>query len=1163
MSQQSKPVDRPPHVWLPESLAGLPAVAGLLADLTRSGPAAAAHAVPAPIRRHVHKLTGSAKTLLAATLRTRTGRPILYVAPDSERAEAARDDLEYWLGSDSVFLFADPDQAPYDTQIPKTEPTAHRLEALVRLAVNPDGAFVMSASGFSRLTVGLNVLMESLVRLKVGGTVDVEEIAQRLVYLGYRRVPMVEDVGDFSRRGGILDVYSPGNGNPIRVEIDEDFIASMREFDVLHQRSIRPLDEVALIPTHEVVLTPDRVELALLMLEDTKPDLAAELRELFETELYPPGVEKLAPYLLQEMTSIPAHMPASTILVEEEPGLIRDAVRAQWDEATAAYDRLHGDHPHLPAPGQLFRSPGDSDADRSPFDRVGISALTADPGDARLVAMRSAPPENFGRNLEMWQTHLRGLHEKGDQVLLFCDNPGQKNRLDELLLENGVPVRLPIGVLSEGFRLPEINVTVLTDHEFFGRLRRRRRPRRFKSGFGLKEISSLRPGTYVVHVEHGIGIYRGIKRIEVNGHTTDCLQLEYGAGDRLYIPVDQLDLVQKFASEEGAKPSLSRIGGTGWGKTKDKAKKIIKEIAADLINLYAKRKAHPGHAFQKNTVWQQELEGTFPFDETPDQLKAVEDVNGDMESPTPMDRLVCGDVGYGKTEVAVRAAFKAVMDGKQAAVLVPTTILAQQHFSTFSERYAEFPVRVELLSRFRTPKDREAVIKGVADGSVNVVVGTHALLGKKVQFKDLGIVIIDEEQRFGVTHKERLRQMRTQVDVLTLTATPIPRTLNMSLLGARDISAINTPPRDRLPIHTEIVEFDADLIQDALLREADRGGQSFFVHNRVQSIDAMAVFIHKLCPMLRIGVAHGQMGERQLEKVMLDFIEKRLDVLVSTMIIENGLDIPSVNTLLVNRADAFGLAQLYQLRGRVGRSNVKAYAYFLVPSRQSLTENAMKRLRAIAEFDELGSGFALAMRDLEIRGAGNLLGAEQHGFVAAVGFDMYCRLLDEAVKEVKGLPVDAAVEPRVVTDIAAFLPDELVTDAEEKIAMYKRLADAREVEDVDVLYAEMSDRFGKLTPEAKALIDLRRLRVLGRVVGALSIQVRATKIEVELAQPPDRDQLKAWMGRLTVPVEFAAGSRFALKVKKTGDAPLATALQLLEELAGPGAKAETATTVAG
>jgi transcription-repair coupling factor (superfamily II helicase) len=1111
-----------------------------------------AAAAGATARLHIHKLTGSARTLFAAALHRKTGRPLLYVAPDAERVDAARDDLEFWLGPDAVACFAEHDQSPYGDSSVAVEPVAARIDALVRLvaASGAPGVTVIGARGLARNVPGPDVMTESILTFEVGGTVDIDTIADRLTWLGYRRTPTVEDVGDFSRRGGILDVYSPGNPNPIRVEIDDEFIASMREFDVIHQRSVRPLDRVNVIPTHEVLLSPDRLELALLELEEKTPDLGAELRELFETETYPEGVDRLMPYLLQEQGSIIRYLAPNTLVVVEEPGLAFGAAGAQWEEATAAFARLHEDHAHLAPPIELYRDLATVRSDLEAFAQVRLSALSADPEGAVAIAVRSAPPDNYGRNLELWRKYLEGLHEAGEATWLLCDNPGQQKRLDELLLEAGTPVRLEVGVLAEGFRLPDLKLAVLTDHEFFGRSRRARRARRFKSGFGLKELTSLRPGTYIVHVEHGIGIYRGISRLEINGQTTDCLLLEYGAGDRLYLPVDQLDRVQKYSSEEGAKPALSRIGGTGWAKTKEKAKKAIKEMAGELIALYAKRRALPGHAFAPDTVWQQELEGTFPYDETPDQLKAVEDVTKDMESATPMDRLVCGDVGYGKTEVAVRAAFKAVMEGRQAAVLVPTTILAQQHWNVFRERYADFPVKVELLSRFRSAKEQEAAVKGLADGTVNVVIGTHALLAARVQFKNLGLVVIDEEQRFGVAHKEKLRQMRTQVDVLTLTATPIPRTLNMSLLGARDISAINTPPRDRQPIHTEIVEWDDEVIQDALLREADRGGQSFFVHNRVQSIDQMAVHVHKLCPMLRIGVAHGQMAEKQLEKVMLDFVEKRLDVLVATMIIENGLDIPSVNTLIVNRSDTFGLAQLYQLRGRVGRSSVRAWAYFLVPSRQSLTEGAMKRLRAIAEFDELGSGFALAMRDLEIRGAGNLLGAEQSGFVAAVGFDMYCRLLDEAVKEVKGLPVEENPEPRLVTDVAAFLPEEAVSDAEEKIALYKRLADLREPEEVDAMEAEMADRFGKLSPEARALFDLRRLKVLGRLARALQIQVRGTKVDIELAEAPTKDQLREWMGRLTVPVEFSAGARFGLKVTKAGPDPVATAARLLRQITG-------------
>ncbi len=930
------------------------------------------------------------------------------------------------------------------------------------------------------------------------------------------------------------------------MEIEYDEVASIREFDVHTQRSVRSLDRAVITPRYEILLDEERIRAAVRDLAGTDREAAADLEGAFEVELHPAGIERIAGRLGQELTGFLDYLPEGTVILIEEPGILWARAESFWEGVLSAHAAVSADFPHVSPPGDLFLEPEALQRALARFPLVRLSDLSHEPGEAALVTVRSSPPETFGRKIELWRSYLKGLLERGIAVTLFCDNEGQRTRLHELLVEEGLPVVLNLGVLAAGFVLEEAGIAVLTDHEFFGRPRRPTRRRRFRSGFGLKELRTLKPGSFVVHVEHGIGRYLGLTRLEVNGHHTDVAQIEYHGGDKLYVPVDQLGLIQRYSSEEGHTPALSRLGGTGWSKTKDRAKKAIQEIAGELVRTYALRKAHPGHGFAPDTPWQRELEGSFPFEETPDQMKAVGQVKEDMETPTPMDRLICGDVGYGKTEVAVRAAFKAVMDGKQVAMLVPTTILAEQHFNTFAERFRDFPVRVDMLSRFRSVKQRNEVIHKAADGGLDMVIGTHALLGQKVRFKNLGLVIVDEEQRFGVAHKEKLKKLKANVDVLTLTATPIPRTMNLSLLGVRDITVIQTPPEGRMAVRTEIAEFDRELIQEALLREADRGGQSFFVHNRVESIHSMGIYVQKLCPQLRVAVAHGQMAERQLEKVMHDFVERRIDVLVATMIIESGLDIPSVNTMVVNRADAFGLSQLYQLRGRVGRSTQKASCYFLVPAAKALTETAMKRLRAIAEFDELGSGFALAMRDLEIRGAGNILGREQSGHIVSVGFEMYVRLVEESVRELKGLPLEERPEPRVTTDVDAFLPDDYVTDAEEKVAFYKRLADAEDLETVGSLAEELRDRFGRLARPAEALFDLRRLKLLGGEVGLASIWLRGNKIDLELSEAPSPDTVRGWMKRITVPVEFATSGRFALKAR--GD--LAAALDLLARMAG-------------
>jgi transcription-repair coupling factor (superfamily II helicase) len=1111
----------------------LPALREILDALASGAPA------------HVHKLVGASKALLAAEIVRRTGRPLLFVVAGEETADAARIDLETFLGKAPLY-FAEHATAPYEVKVPHTEVSAARLQTLTALASGAADVIVATVQAMGERVPALPILREHLVTVTEGKPLDLDATLDRLTYLGYDRSAAVEEVGDYALRGGILDIYSLGGDNPIRIEIEYGEVASIREFDVRSQRSLRSMPSAVIVPRYEILLDEARIGRAVRDLSGIDPDAGHELAEAFEIEVYPPGIERIAARLGQEPASFLSYLPDDTVIVIEEPGLVWARAESHWEKILDAHARAREDFPHINAPSELFVDPETLQAETTRFAAVRFSDLSHEPGDARPIVVRSSPPSTFGRRIELWRGYLGELLADGLAVTILCDNEGQRTRLHELLIEDGLDVDLQLGVISAGFVLGEAGLAVLTDHEFFGRPRRRARPRRFKSGFGLKELRSLKPGSAIVHIEHGIGKFLGVTRLEVNGHLTDVCQLEYQGGDKLYVPVDQLDLIQRYASEEGKSPGLSRLGGTGWAKTKEKAKRAIQEIAGELVRTYALRKSHPGHAFSPDTPWQRELEGSFPFEETPDQLRAVEAVKQDMEAPTPMDRLLCGDVGYGKTEVAVRAAFKAVLGGKQVAMLVPTTILAEQHWNTFSERFREFPVRLDMLSRFRTAKERDEILAKAATGDLDMVIGTHALLAKSVRFKNLGLVIVDEEQRFGVAHKERLKQLRANVDVLTLTATPIPRTMNMSLLGVRDITVIQTPPQGRISVQTDIAEFDRELIQEALLREADRGGQSFFVHNRVESIHTMAVYIQKLCPQLRIAVGHGQMAERALERVMHDLIHGRIDVLVATMIIESGLDIPSVNTLLVNRADAFGLAQLYQLRGRVGRSTQKAFCTFLVPSDKALSETAMKRLRAIAEFDELGSGFALAMRDLEIRGAGNILGKEQSGHVVAVGFEMYVRLVEEAVRELRGLPLEERPEPRLTTDVDAYLPDDYVVDAEEKVAFYKRLADATEADEVESLAAELRDRFGRLAPPAQGLFDLRRLRVLGAQSRLSSISLRGHKIELEFAAPPAPEAMREWMKRITMPVEFATSGRFVMKA--TGG--LAEALDLVTRLAG-------------
>jgi transcription-repair coupling factor len=1125
-----------------------------------------------------------------------------------------------------VVHFPDVGVPPYSFQFPRAALRAARIETLARLLASREGeepwvVLTTPEALFQRIPHPRH-FRRFVRRVAVGDRLEMETLLELLARLGYQVQTLVGEYGDFSHRGGIVDVYSFGRENPVRIEFDDDEIVSLREFDVYTQRSLGVLSATSILPLWEAVVGeedwtaaeasgfmptggPLREHLDLLRSEGSFEGLEwmlAGLEVPLGTLVDFTGQRAIAvaedPVLCDQhleearkavLTAAPERNPedsqadpeddaealATLFSSPEELYVMQGGIQALLAECPTVYvgvgAREHVRHEE----GAVERKPkgsgwtaddqlcvpdpldvGPQTAKQSPEWRAMLArrireeskrkgskegatdeaeggtlptgeaweptggavpaAVEADLLEAELswsdqhetsallaytshhFTLHTRPQEHFGRNLDLARDYIRRLRQRGLSVTILCDTAPHRERLEELM--EGLGAGFVVGNLAGGFELPALNLAVLTDHEIFQRIRRRRAGRRFSRGLSVKELLAMRPGDFVVHIDHGIGVYRGIERLTVNGHLTDCMRIEYAGGDKLFIPVDQLDLVQKYAAEEAHRPRLNKLGTNQWAKTKARVKKSIRDIADELIKLYALRKARPGHAFSPDTVWQSEMEARFPYDETPDQIRAIQEVKGDMERGVPMDRLICGDVGFGKTEVAIRAAFKAVLEGKQVAFLVPTTLLAQQHYDTVRDRLRGYPVRVEMLSRFRTRKEVLAVLKDLAAGKVDIAVGTHRLLSKDVKFKHLGLVIVDEEQRFGVTHKERLKKMRTQVDVLTLTATPIPRTMNLALMGARDMTTIRTPPRDRRPIQTEIVEFGEEVITYALMREADRGGQSFFVHNRVESIDAMANYVRALVPHLRVAVAHGQMRERQLEDVMRKFLAREYDVLLSTMIIESGLDLPNVNTIVVNRTDTFGLAQLYQLRGRVGRSARKAYAYLLVPPDRVMTEVAMKRLKAIEEFEDLGSGFQLAMRDLEIRGAGNILGSEQHGFIINVGFDLYMRLM--------------------VTDLKAYLPREYIPDDPEKMNVYKRLADATDVEAIDELASEVNDRFGRLPDAAENLFELRRLRVRASRAGIETMSLREGGVVYEMSRELTREDVQRLIRQMPIPVTF-------------------------------------------
>ncbi len=1120
-------------------------------------------------RTAVRGLTGSARGFIASWLQRATGRTVLYLVAHGDAFEEARDDVEYFRGAGDVLAFPEPDHLPYDASSPHPGVTAQRLQTLARLAAGEAGLVLATVRGALQKVPRPARLEQGMLRLSVGSDYDPHELVERLVFMGYERLPEVEAMGHFARRGGILDVYAVGLADPLRLEFDGDTLVSLRRFDAGTQRSLEQMPAALVSPRYEVVMTPDElsgVEARLRAAGGFEPradddaplppsDIPAPGRRARPadpaTSLFHDGMERFAAHYDTDLGSLADYLPADTIVIADDPGRLAERAEELGELIERGYDEARAHYPAVCAPAALFLETAAFGAlahERPGADFMGpIVAAGDDAHHARTLVIDCAPAEPVQRSMERLRNHVAELGANDIHAVILCDNAGQKDRLAEMIGE--APLTLGVGLVSAGFTLRDAGLALLTDHEIFSRYKRRRRRMRRTGGLSLAELNALKVGDFVVHEDHGVGVYRGMQRLTLNGQETDCIEISYAEADRLFVPVQQLALVSRYAAGDGAKPALHRLGSTAWQKTKARAKKAIQDMAEGLIRAYAERQALPGHAFKPDSVWQKELEASFPYDETPDQLKAIEEVRTDMEAARPMDRLICGDVGYGKTEVAIRAAFKAVQDMRQVAVLVPTTILAQQHVLTFRERLADFPVRVEVLSRFRTPKEQRATLADLVEGKVDVLIGTHRMLSKDVKFRSLGLVVIDEEHRFGVAQKEKVRQLTRLVDVLAMTATPIPRTLNLSLAGARDMSVIETPPRDRLPVHTEILEHDDEVIADSILREIDRDGQVFFVHNRVETIYNVALRLQKLVPQVRIAVAHGQMNERELERVMLDFIEKRTDVLVATMIIESGLDIPSVNTLIVDRADTMGLAQLYQLRGRVGRSSHRAYAYLLVPSRRVLTEDAEKRLRVIEEFDDLGAGFRVALKDLEIRGAGNMLGPEQSGFIIGLGFDLYVKLLEEAVNRIRGEAVATRPEPRLLTDWSAFLPDDYVPDEHEKLALYRRLAEADSLETLDDLVIEMLDRFGQLPAPAVALFELRRLRLLGRGGNVESLRVFQQVVEIALRHPLQPKAIAGLVGSFNFQIEFMSGREFGMRVRGEGIALLHRARELLQGLA--------------
>jgi transcription-repair coupling factor (superfamily II helicase) len=1068
-------------------------------------------------------LAGSSDAVLVGALaRDLPTRLFVVVADQLADAERWLADLEALLDDVPVALY--PPREGFGEVEPHAEVAGERVETLERLGRGAVRILLTTARALLERTSLPSALRGARLEIRKGDVRRPEELAAHLEAVGFERVPMVEDVAQFSVRGGIFDIYGFGMADPVRLEFWGDEIIELRHFDLNSQRTTRPAELALVLPVD------GRVR------ESAGGGERVSLPELFgpDTFIVVPAGSSLVPELQRTWDESAHHIELARRRGEEAPP--RDALFRSPAEVTAALDRL-ATFKLLPTAGSLARRAERrlrDDEDARPAAATNTSVTRPD------VTFAITAPEPVSRDLRV----LRRLTRTAPPTVILCDNAGQAERLDELLGEDGpVVAALTIGVLDGGFVVPG-KLRVLTDHEIFRRDRRLRRARRYGTGAALDTIGALKPGDYVVHLEHGIGIYRGIERVFFREQTIEAAVVEYEGGDRLNVPLYRIDQIERYRSAgdvggDVPPPRLHRLGGKKWQAQREKTRAAILEMTQELLELYARRKVATRAPHGPDGPWQRQLESSFLFEDTPDQRKATRDVKQDMEGERPMDRLLVGDVGYGKTEIAIRAAFKAVQGGRQVAVLVPTTILAEQHGRNFGERLADFPVRIEVMSRFQTAKQQAEVVKALADGTIDIVIGTHRLLSPDVQFKRLGLIIVDEEHRFGVKHKERLKQLKLETDVLTLTATPIPRTLHQSLAGLRDMTLMQTAPRDRSPVLTFVEPWDDGLLEEGISRELDRGGQVFFVHNRIETIQAIADHLQRLVPRARIAVGHGQMKERDLEAVMKRFVEGEVDILVSTLIVESGLDVPNANTMFVNRADHFGLAQLYQLRGRVGRSHRRAYCYLIAPDQ--MDEDAERRLQVLEHHTELGSGYRVALKDMELRGAGNLLGAEQSGFVHSVGFDLYLRLLDETVRQLaQGDGARPFVPADVSLDQPAYLPDEFIPAQDAKLDVYRRLTACRDAAAIDDLRAEVRDRFGPLPPAAEALFASALLRVLGAALGVDGVLVRGSDARVNFRGDavPRLKGLSAAFHGVQFQVEVRRTSPLALKLVRLGGAEM-------------------------
>lgn len=1049
------------------------------------------------------------KSHLLSCIFEENNKTALILAPDENKAREIYSDLYTFCG-DTVSYYPAKDTMDYIADVKSKEYIFQRFSVLNDLINDKKSIIVASVCAVTDNIISKEVLKEHILKIKSDDTINLDLMARKLVFMGYERCDMIEGRGQFSIRGGILDIFPSTRDSAVRIELWGDDIDAIKSLDHLSQRSIENIDEFEIFPVKECVFTDNDLEKAIEKLSEEENTLP--IIERFERENNFSGAEKYIGYFYDEKKSILDYLPEDSIIYFDEP---KDVLRALDDNISQINEILD----------EKIESGGCKKIREVIFQKEEILKKT--------LAFNIILYQNFARkvdyfrlkdivnfnvkpalymlnNFDSIKEDLEFLIKKDYTVMFYAGSLTKANRVVSELVSRDIPAQLYTGErktgvvyvlkgsLSKGFEYPDIKLSFVSDSDIFKKEKKKKSKK--KKGSNIEHFTDLKIGDYVVHENHGIGIFSGIEKIVKEGVSKDYLKIKYDGTGVIYVNVNQMDLIQKYIGGENKVPKLNKLGSVKWENAKNKTRLAVKALAFDLVELYAKRQAEKGFMYSKDTLWQREFEEDFPFTETDDQIDAINDMKRDMESGIIMDRLICGDVGFGKTEVAIRGAFKAVQDGKQVAMLVPTTILADQHYNNFLQRMKNYPVNIEMLSRFRTPTQQRNIIKKVKEGKIDILIGTHRILSKDIEFRDLGLLIIDEEQRFGVGHKEKLKNLKNKVDVLTLTATPIPRTLHMSLSGIRNMSVLTQPPEDRLPVQTYVTEYDEQVIKQGILRELSRGGQVFYLHNRVNNISEVATRVQNLVPEANVSYAHGQMTESELERVMLAFNQREIDVLVCTTIIESGIDMPNVNTLIVTDADRLGLSQLYQLRGRVGRSNKRAFAYLMYRRDKVLNEASEKRLKAIRDFTEFGSGFKIALRDLEIRGAGNLIGAEQHGNMDAVGYDLYCKLLDRAIKNLKGEQLQEEIEMQIEISADAYIPSRYISNEEQKLEMYKKISLIYDDEDYFDLQDEFMDRFGQMPRAVINLMDIGRLKAVAKKLGVVSIIEKSRGIVISFSE---------------------------------------------------------------